>query len=223
MSDFARLREGMVESQVRVVNVTDRRLLAALGEVPRERFVPLRTRPLAYIDEDLVVKEADAGQPARYLMEPAPFARLVQACQIGPDDVVLDIGCGTGYSAAVIARLASSVVALECDAELAQQAAEILSELGTDNVAVVTGRLEAGYAGEGPYDVIILGGAVEVVPEALFAQLKDGGRLAAVVGRGRSALATLYVKDAGDIGERTVFDAHVRPLPGFERPKSFVF
>ena len=223
MSDFAKLRETMVHGQIRVADVTDRRLLAALGSIPRERFVPSRNRALAYIDEDISVKDAEGGKPARFLMEPAPFARLVQACEIGPEDVVLDVGCATGYSAAVLALLVSSVVALECDVELARHAAENLAILGADNAAVVTGPLEAGYPDEGPYDVIILEGSVEFVPQALHAQLKEGGRLAAVVGQGRSAVATLFVKEGGVVGERVIFDAHVRPLPGFERPRSFVF
>lgn len=223
MSDFAKLRKAMVDGQVRVTDVTDHGLLAALGAVQRERFVPARLRSLAYLDEDLAVKEAGDGEPARYLMEPSPFARLVQACDIGPDDVVLDIGCATGYSAAVMARLASSVVAVECDAELAAQAAETLALLEVDNVAVITGALQAGYADEAPYDVIVLEGAVEEVPAGLFDQLKDGGRLAAVVGQGRTRQAIIYVKVGGEIGERVVFDASVRPLPGFERPKTFVF
>jgi protein-L-isoaspartate(D-aspartate) O-methyltransferase len=223
MSDYAKLREAMVDGQIRVADVTDRPLLAALGAVPRERFVPAQLRPLAYIDEDLALNDREGDRPVRYLMEPAPFARLVQACQIGRDDVVLDVGCASGYSAAVISRLASSVVALECDDELAGLAAATLADLGADNVALINGPLEDGYPGEGPYDVILLEGAVEMVPDSLFDQLKDGGRLAAVVGRGRSARALLHVKEGGTVGERAIFDAHVMPLPGFEKPKTFVF
>ncbi len=129
----------------------------------------------------------------------------------------------SGYSAAVLARLAGSVVALESDADLAAQASETLVELGIDNAAVVTGPLDAGYPSEGPYDVIVVGGAVEVVPEALLDQLKDGGRLVAVVGYGRAASATLFTRSGDDIGSRVAFDADVRPLPGFRKPKAFVF
>lgn len=223
MTDYDKLRTAMVDGQIRVSDVTDRRLLAALGAVPRERFVPAGLRSLSYIDEDLAVNDRDGDRPVRYLMEPAPFARLLQACEIGPDDVVLDVGCASGYSAAVISRLASSVVAVECDDDLAAMAADTLADLGADNVAVVNGSLETGYPDEGPFDVIVLEGAVELVPDALFDQLKDGGRLAAVVGRGRAARAMLYVKEGGAVGDRPIFDAHVMPLPGFEAPKAFVF
>ena len=156
-------------------------------------------------------------------MEPAPFARLLQIAEIGPDDIVLDAGCGTGYSAAILSRLASSVVALESDPALASAASETLLDLGIDNVAVVTGPIEGGYPSEGPFDVIVLEGAVETVPDALFDQLKEGGRLVGVVGFGRAAPAMVYTRTEGDIGGRSAFNAHVRPLPGFRKPREFVF
>lgn len=223
MEDFAAARQKMIDSQLRTEGVTDYAVLAAMGEIPREQFVPSRIRPLAYIDEDLSVKDAEGELPARYMMEPAPFARLIQAAEVLPADIVLDIGCATGYSTAVLARLADSVVAIEVDAELAALAGENLVDLGVANAAVVSGPLAAGYPSEGPYDVIFLGGAVEVVPDALFAQLKDGGRLVAVVGYGLAAEATLFTRTGDDIGCRPMFNAHLRPLPGFEKPKAFVF
>ncbi len=223
MEDYAAARTKMVDSQLRTTDVTDHALLAAMGEIPRERFVPARMRPLAYIDEDIQVKDASAGAPARYLMEPAPFARLVQLAEIAPSDIVLDIGCAPGYSTAVLARLANSVVAVEVDAELAALAGSTLVDLGITNAAVVTGPLEEGYPSEGPYDVIFVGGAVEVVPDGLFAQLKEGGRLVAVVGYGRAAAATAFTRTDGEFGSRIAFNAHVRPLPGFAKPKAFVF
>src|SRR5690606_35593785 len=175
--DFAAQRSNMVEGQLRTSDITDVPLLQAMGAIPREAFVPARRRTLAYMDEDLEIAEAGAGAPARYLMDPAQFGRLLQLAAVVPTDFVLDIGCGTGYSAAVLSRLASSVVALECDPALAGQASATLSELGFDNVAVVEGPLQEGYGPEAPYDVIVVGGAVDAVPDALLAQLKDGGRL----------------------------------------------
>lgn len=223
MQNFAAARTKMVDNQLRTQSVTDYDVLAAMGDVPREQFVPPASRSLAYIDSDLEVSAAGPNSPARYLMEPAPLGRLLQLAEVGKADVVLVVGCVTGYSAAVLARLANSVVALEQDTGLAAKASETLTELGVDNVAVVTGSLEAGYASEAPYDVIFVDGAVEVVPAALLDQLKDGGRLVAVVGYGRSAAATLFRRSGSDIGSHVAFDADVQPLPGFSRPKAFVF
>ncbi len=223
MDDFTAQRTKMVDNQLRTQNVTDYDVLAAMSAVPRERFLPPAGRALAYIDSDLLVTAAGADGPRRYMMEPAPLARLIQLAEVGKADFVLVVGCGTGYAAAVLARLANAVVALEQDAELAGQASETLTELEVDNVAVVTGPLEAGYPSEAPYDVIFVEGAVEVVPAALLDQLKDGGRLVAVVGYGRSAAATVFRRSGGDIGSRVAFDADVQPLPGFRRQKAFVF
>jgi len=223
MEDFTAARAKMVDSQLRTEDVNDYAILAAMGEIPRERFVPARMRPLAYIDEDIVVKDATGATPGRCLMEPAPFARLLQLATIMRTDIVLDIGCATGYSTAVLARLADSVVAVEEDAELAALASETLVELGIANAAVVSGPIVEGYASEGPYDVIFLGGAVEYVPDALFDQLKEDGRLVGVIGYGRAASATIFTRTGGEIGSRVAFNAHVCPLPGFAKPKAFIF
>lgn len=223
MTDFADQRVKMVDSQLRTEAVTDYDILDAMGAVPREAFVPVRYRDLAYIDDDLPLNDAAEGKDARFLMRPAAFARLIQAAEIDKTDIVLDTGCATGYSAAVLARLADSVVALESDSALAAAASALLGELGVGNAAVVTGPLHDGYPSEGPYDVIVVEGAVEAVPEALFAQLKEGGRLVAVVGRGRAASAMVYTRSEGDFGGRPAFDAFVPTLPGFARPKAFVF
>lgn len=216
--DFAAQRLKMVDGQLRTTDVTNAALLDAMLAVPRELFVPEGRRPLAYIDEDVRV---DAQ--GRFLMEPSPFARLVQLADVRANDFVLDIGCATGYSAAVLSRLASSVVALECDAGLAASATSNLSTLGYDNVAVVEGPLQDGYASEAPYDVIVVEGAVDFVPDALLAQLKDGGRLVAVVGSGHSAMARIYLRDGDTISDRRVFNAAVKPLPGFMREAAFSF
>jgi protein-L-isoaspartate(D-aspartate) O-methyltransferase len=180
-------------------------------------------RPLAYIDEDLLVKEAGAGAPARYLARPAPFARIIQLAEIAASEIILEIGCSTGYSTAVLARLADSVVAVESDADLASRASEKLVELGVANAAVVTGPLAEGYPSEGPYDVIFVDGAIEIIPDSLLAQLRDGGRLVGVVGHGRAAWATVFTRTGEEIGRRPAFNAHLPPLPGFAKPKAFVF
>jgi protein-L-isoaspartate(D-aspartate) O-methyltransferase len=220
MIDYAAARTLMVETQVRTEGVTDYRIIRTMAEVPRERFVPARARPFAYTDIDIAVK--DDGH-TRHMTRPATLARLIQAVAIAPGDFVLVVGCGTGYTPAVIASLATSVVALESDEHLAQTAGSTLNDLGIGNVAVVTGPLEAGYAAEAPYDVIFLDGAVEFVPDALVAQLKDGGRLIAVVGYNRAASAMIYTRTGDDIGTRPAFDAFVPALPGFSRPREFVF
>ncbi len=217
MIDYKAARTKMVDNQIRTTDVTSREVLDAFLTVPREEFVPAAARPLAYIDNDVQVA------PGRYLMEPSPLAKLVQLAEIAPGDVVLEVGCATGYASAVLSKLGSSVVALESDAELAATATETLARLGYDNVAVVTGDLEAGYAPEAPYDVIFVHGAVEILPEALFSQLRDGGRLVAVEGYGNASQARLYIKEGGRVAERNVFNTAVRPLPGFRKAKEFVF
>jgi len=222
MDDFALARTKMVDSQLRTESVTDYDILAVMGRMPREHFVPAHQRALAYLDTDIPIKAAADGPP-RFLMEAAPFARLLQLAEIDKADVVLDIGCGSGYSAAVIAALANFVVALESDTQLASQARGNLAGLKIDNAKVVGGPLDAGYPSEGPYDVIFVDGAVEVLPAALFGQLKEGGRLVAVVGYGRAAAATHCTKNDNQIGRRTAFNADVRPLPGFRKPEAFVF
>jgi protein-L-isoaspartate(D-aspartate) O-methyltransferase len=165
---------------------------------------------------------SDADLP-RYLMEPSPFAKLAQLAEILSSDFVLDVGCGTGYSSAVLSRLASSVIALESDATLAAKATSTLSSLGYDNVVVVTAPLAAGYPSQAPYDVIFIGGSVEQVPEALLAQLKDGGRLVVVEGRGNAGVASVYLKAGAIVTARRAFNAAVKPLPGFNRTHEFEF
>jgi protein-L-isoaspartate(D-aspartate) O-methyltransferase len=223
MTDFATARATMVDTQIRTEGVTDHDVLQAMEDIPRERFVPPRLRPFAYIDDDLEIKAPTGEAPARYLIRPAPLARLIQAADVSQSDFALVVGGPTGYAAAILARLAGSVVALESDEELSASASATLVDLGIDNVAVVTGPLEAGYPSEGPYDVILLTGAVETVPRPLFEQLKEGGRLVAVMGYGRAAPATVFMRTDNDFGARPVFDAYLPRLPGFEKPKSFVF
>ncbi len=218
MIDFAAARLNMVESQIRPNRVSDPRLLEAFDSVPRERFVPEALQGIAYIDQDLEVA------PGRYLMEPRVLARLLQAAAPQPEDIVLDIGCATGYSTGILAQLAATVVALEHQAELAELGNAVLNDLGTDNAIVVEGSLVEGYAKQAPYDVILIGGAVAEIPEAIAAQLAEGGRLATVVeeapGLGR---ATLMENHAGILSQRALFDAGTPLLPGFEKAAGFVF
>ncbi len=223
MSNYATARLNMVESQVRPNEVTDRRILQAMMEIPREAFVPPSMRALAYIDEEIRLRSAGRDAPGRNLMAPMPLARLIQLAEIEPGDLVLDVGCATGYSTAILARLAESVVGLECDAALAESAGKTLMELGADNAAVVTGALADGYAEEGPYDVILLNGSVPEVPERLLAQLEAGGRLVAILAEGGFGKATLFQNVSSVISERAAFDAGAPPLPGFERAAAFVF
>lgn len=213
----------MVDGQVRVNDVTEPALIAAMLEIPRELFVPESRASLAYIDDDLCVREARDGGAARYLMEPMVLARLVQALELEPAAHVLDVGCATGYSAGVLSRLAARVVALEEDAELAAAARKTLASLGVSNVTVVQGPLAAGWPGEKPYDAILLNGAVERVPEPLLDQLKEGGRLCAVIRKEAAARAAMFLRTGGNISARRLFDAAIPPLPGFEAPKGFVF
>lgn len=217
MTDFAAARRHMVDSQVRPSDVTDMRLIAAMLEVPRERFVPPQAASLAYLDFDLPAGE---GSPRR-LLKPMVLAKLIHAADIAPTDRVLDVGCLGGYAAAVLARTAGSVVALEQDVAMAQAARNALASL--PNVTPVSGPLGAGWPQGAPYDVILLEGATEVVPHALGRQLKDGGRLVCILGSGPGTKAMLYTRSGGDIGGRPIFDATAVLLPGFAETPVFAF
>jgi protein-L-isoaspartate(D-aspartate) O-methyltransferase len=220
MVDFARQRQSMVDGQVRVNDVTDQRILEAMLEIPREQFVPKNRAELSYIDEDIQIREAFGAAPARFLIEPMVLAKLVQALEITPEDRALVIGCATGYSTALLAKLAKEVVALDGEEALAASARRLL---GQPNVTVVTGAMNAGWPYAAPYDAILIDGSVEFVPEAITSQLSDGGRLVAVVGSGRAAKALVHVRSGGVVSARPVFDAAIPPLPGFARPPQFVF
>jgi protein-L-isoaspartate(D-aspartate) O-methyltransferase len=219
--NYVELRQAMVDSQVRTTDVTDLRIVDALLSVPREEFVSEARKPFAYIDDDIEL--SSSGGDKRYLMEPSPFAKLVQLADVRQTDLVLDIGCGTGYSSAVLSILGSAVIAVENVEELSARATDTLSENGFDSVAVVTGPLKAGFASEGPYDVIFVGGAVDEVPDTLFEQLKDDGRLVAVVGHGLGGFATLYTREGDTISSRRAFNLSVKPLPGFQKKPEFSF
>jgi protein-L-isoaspartate(D-aspartate) O-methyltransferase len=213
MSDSARF--NMIETQIRPADVTDVRIHAAMNAVAREKFVPSAAQALAYADVPVAVA------PGRYLLDPRSFAKLVQLADVGPNDRVLDVGCATGYSSAVLARLAGEVVALEQDADLVRAASQLLANV-QGKVEVVQGGLVEGIRGQAPFDVIFVNGAIEQVPDTLFAQLAEGGRLVAVLKDGQSR-AWLHVKENGQIGRRPDFDADVPLLAGFKKAMGFIF
>ena len=218
MTDHAAARRNMVSGQIRTNRVTDERLIEAMEEIPRERFVPHAKRGVAYVDEDVEIASG------RYLMEPMVLARMVQEAGIAADDMVLDVGCGTGYAAAVMSRLAGTVIALDVDASLAAEAESTLSGVGADNAIVVTGPLAEGYARQAPYDVILLGGAVDHLPQALADQLAEGGRIVGVLREaGGVGQATLWARHRGALSSRGLFEASLPPLPGIARPVQFEF
>jgi protein-L-isoaspartate(D-aspartate) O-methyltransferase len=214
MADFATLRRMMVDGQIRTADVTDRALLSAMLEIPRERFAPGEAA-LAYLDLDLPVGGG------RRLLKPMVLAKMVQALELVPGDKVLDVGCATGYGAAVMARLAGEVVALEEDPALFAEAAGALA--GIANIQVVQGRLTEGRKPESPFAAILVEGCIEIGPAALCAQLADGGRLVCIQGANPAAKAVLYRRDGDDVSERPLFDATAAALPGFAKPKAFVF
>jgi protein-L-isoaspartate(D-aspartate) O-methyltransferase len=214
----------MVESQVRPSDITDRRIIRAMAEIPRELFVPQALRDVAYMDADVPLSAAGAG---RALIAPRIFAKLVQLAEIEADDVVLDVGAATGYSAAILAKLARAVQALESDDRLAREARRVLADLKLDNVSVVTSDLPGGHPQDGPYDAILIEGAVAEVPRALLEQLKDGGRLVAILlstpAQGSLGKAVVWRRHDGTLGEKSAFDAAAPVLPGFEKAMEFAF
>ncbi|HEY0833868.1 MAG TPA: protein-L-isoaspartate O-methyltransferase [Azospirillum sp.] len=218
MSDYAAARFFMVEGQIRPNKVTDHRLVEALMDVPRETFVPDAVRGIAYVDEDVPVGNG------RYLMEPMIFARMLQEASIGEGDVVLDVGCATGYSTAVLARLAATVVGLESDDALAGRAKAALASVGAGNALTVTGPLDAGHADQAPYDVIIFEGAVCEVPSAVCEQLAEGGRMVVtVLGDRGLGEVRLYERTGKTVSSRVLFEAQPHLLPGFEPKPKFEF
>lgn len=217
MSDYAAQRLNMVDAQVRTNDVTDPRIHAAMREVPRERFVPAAKRALAYADASVEVA------PRRYLLDPRTFAKLLQLAAIRSTDRVLDVGCATGYSSAVLARIAAEVIALEQDADLVRIASEMLPAVGARNASVVQGGLVEGFKPKAPYDAIFVNGAIGAAPTELLKQLAEGGRLVAVVQEGAQGKAQLFVKENSEIGARASFDAGVPELAGFKKAVGFVF
>jgi protein-L-isoaspartate(D-aspartate) O-methyltransferase len=221
MSDFSTARGKMVDCQVRPSGVTDLRIIDAMLALPREVFVPEEQRALAYLDLDLDVSEK--GAPKRYLINPMVIARMIQAADIKSTDNVLVVGCATGYTAALAAKLADRVTATEGEPALAAKAASILATLGLGHVTVVTAAAAEGAPAHAPYDVIVLEGATEVVPDLLYRQLGDEGRLVGVFAMSRPQRAVIITHSRSDFGDRPLFDASAPVLPGLERPAAFVF
>jgi protein-L-isoaspartate(D-aspartate) O-methyltransferase len=220
MTDFTLARRNMIDGQLRPNRVNNAQLLAAIADLPRERFLAPGLRSVAYADDDVPLGNG------RHLMEPMILARLIQTLQPQPEDRALVVASGTGYGTAVVARLVKSVVAIEADARLAGSAEQTIRELGITNVRQVTGKMEDGYAAEGPYDVILIEGAIQHVPAAIVGQLAEGGRLGTVIAAssaGVLGVAQLMVKEGGVASGRPIFDAGTPVLPGFATPPRFTF
>lgn len=214
MADYSTARRMMVDSQIRTSDVTDPRVISAFQNVPREKFVAPSMTALAYLDIDVPV--ADGG--SRRMLKPMVLAKLIQAAEIEPGDRVLIVGCATGYSAAIVASLASSVIALEDDSTLADRAKKNLSK-----VELVRGPLPAGWPAGAPYDAILIDGAIEIMPDSFRSQIREGGRLVCVLGRKPPARAFLYRRIEGELSGRPIFDAMAPLLPGFAEQPAFVF
>ena len=218
-SEFAQARKMMVDCQIRPTKVTDTRILDAFGTVPREDFVSRHQRAIAYIDEDLQVPGG------RCMMEPMVLARLIQALTVEADHNILVVGCGTGYSAAILARIAGSVIAVETRGQLVEKAQETLVATGVDNAVAIKGRLTDGFAKEGPYNGILVEGAVETIPDQILNQLTADGRLVAVwrpaghpVG-----VASQWTRAGDAYIRKPLFDAQVPLLDEFRSKREFVF
>ena len=219
MTDFALARRNMVEGQLRPNRVTNLDLLAAVGELPRERFLPDSLRSVAYADDDVPLGGG------RFLMEPMVLVRLIQALQPGAEDRALVVASGRGYGAALLARLVKSVVAVEGEAALAGSADQTIKALGLANVTQHVGKPEDGASASAPYDVVLIEGAVGQVPKTIVDQVAEGGRLAVVMTGtgGVQGTAHLMVKEGGVASSRPMFDAGTPPLPGFSAMPKFTF
>ena len=215
VSEFDQARKHMVDCQIRPSDITCRRLLAAFMNTPRHAFTPRPKLASAYADCEVATGET------RAMMRPRDLAKLIQAADIQPGELVLDIACGRGYSAAVLARLAETVVGLEDDEDCLKRSSSLLPDAGADNAVVIKGDLKAGVPDQGPFDVIFVNGSVEELPDAWFEQLAEGGRLVAIVRKGPIGKGTVFTKSAAGIGERVVFDANATLLPGFEKVLKF--
>lgn len=221
MADYAALRRNMVDCQLRPNEITDLRILSAMDQIPREAFVPDHLQSLAYADREIELVGRHESRGPRFLVSPLTLAKLVQMADLKRDDFVLDVGCLSGYSSAVLAHLAGSVVAVETVPEFVKQASQTLTDLQIMNVAVVEGGLVQGQAGQGPYDVILINGAVETVSKELIEQLKDGGRLVTVVIEEGFGRATCFIRTGGVVSNATHGDLSAPLLAEFAAIEEF--
>lgn len=215
MTDFAARRRMMVDTQVRPSDVTKFPIIEAMLTVPREIFVPVAQREAAYADEILTLGDG------RVMLDPRTLAKMLDALDIGGDELVLNIGCGLGYSAAVVAQLAQAVIALEEDESFAQDAQELLSDWGADNAIVHVGPLAEGAAEHGPYDAILIQGGVEEMPRSITEQVKDGGRICCIFMDGALGTVRIGHKSGEAVSWRYAFNAAAPILPGFAATKEF--
>ena len=217
---FLTARKNMINSQLLPNKVTDSRVLDAFEKVPRENFVPKSLKAVAYIDEDLLIGKK------QYLREPVILSRLIQAAEVKEDDIVLDIGCGTGYSCAIFSHLVATVIGIEEDATIAKYAEDILKKMNLCNIAVINGNIRDGYKEQAPFDVIFINGAVPHIPSHITDQLAEGGRLITVISDNKNSnngTAILLKKHKSNIETTNLFDAATPILHGFEEKEVFTF
>ena len=217
MTDYAAARVAMVDNQVRPADVTSYPIIDAMLSVPREAYAPAPLREVAYAGEHLALGGG------RVTLDPRTFAKMLEASDVGPDDLVLDIGCGLGYSTAVLARLAAAVIAVESDEDMARAAAAALTAHEVDNAEVIQGKLAAGAKDHAPYNVIFVEGGVEEIPQALADQLRDGGRIVAIRMAGAFGRCEVHTKSAGKLTAWRAFDVGAPVLEGFEKAAAFEF
>ncbi|HAK62270.1 MAG TPA: protein-L-isoaspartate O-methyltransferase [Alphaproteobacteria bacterium] len=217
MMDYAAARQNMVESQLRPAGISEATLLRAAAEIPREIFLEPEVRSTAYSEAAVCIA------PGRFMLSPLSACWLLQGASIGQNEVVLVVGAGDGYMAALAAKLASTVIGLECDSALAARAALLFTQLGLDNIAMIEGELAAGDARQAPFDVIIVNGAVEAGLDPLTAQLSDGGRLVCVENENGAGQARLYRRDGDSVSSRPIRNISAPLLTGFAKAKAFSF
>jgi protein-L-isoaspartate(D-aspartate) O-methyltransferase len=218
MLDFEAARRNMVDSQIRPNDVTDPAIVRAFLQVPREVFVPNSYRSVAYSEQEIPTS------PSRSLWTPRDTAKLIKLAAIQPDDIVLVVGAGAGYEAALISRMADTVIALEEHAALADAMSERFARLGIDSAAAVTGKLVDGLPSQAPFDVIYVCGMIDAIPDAWACQLKEAGRIAAVIAEdSRMGRGSLFTYVGGVLSSRTAFDACPPRLHEFDRKPSFSF